>query len=86
MANNWETKNASHTRLETASWKAAALTSLGLWCWNGSAELRVRTNEALGCVNMDLMDIALIFSLVFLRPLLKYWTTVVMSTLEMLKT
>lgn len=48
MANNWETKNASHKRLETASWKAAALTSLGLWCWNRSA--------ALGCVSTDLMD------------------------------
>lgn len=86
MANNRETKNASHMRLETASWKAAALTSLGLWCWNGSAALRVRANEALGCVSVDLMDTALIFSPVFQRPLLKYWTTVVMSTHEMLKT
>ena len=86
MANNWEMKNARHTRLETASWKAAALTSLGLWCWNSSAALRVRANEALGCVSMDLMDTALIFSPVFQRPLLRYWTTVAMSTLEMLKT
>lgn len=82
MANNWEMKNASHTRLETASWKAAVLTSLGLWCWNSSAVLLVRANEALGCVSMDAMDTAL----VFLRPLLKYWTPVVMSALEMLRT
>ena len=77
-ANSWEMKNESHKRLEAASWKAEALTSFGLWCWNGSAALRVRANEALGCVSMNLM--------VFLRPLLKYWTTFVMSTLEMLKT
>lgn len=86
MAGNWEEKNASHTRLETASWKAAALTSLGLWCWNSSPALRVATNEALGRVRMGLMDTAFVFSLVFLGPLLKYWATVVMSTLEILKT
>lgn len=86
MANNWEMKNASHTRLETASWKAAVLTSLGLRCWNSSAVLRVSANEALGCVSMDPMDTALTLSLVFLRPLLKYWTPVVMSKLEMLRT
>lgn len=47
---------------------------------------RVRANEAFGCLSTALVDTALRFSPVFLRPLLKYWATVVMSTLEMLKT
>lgn len=57
-------------------------------CGVGTAlqALWVRANEALGCGSMDLMDTPLVFSPVLLRPLLKYWTTVVMSTLGMLKT
>lgn len=65
MASNWEGKNASHTRLETASWKAAALTSLGLWCWNSSPALRVATNEALGraCMGLDGYSIRILSSI-----------------------